>query len=80
LLALGANPNHTNGQSTSFAMAAAAHGSATLLRAMLDAGGDPNARDAHGWPMILRIWYLARRARATRAAAGKRRRYQLDGS
>ena len=58
LLALGADPNHTNGQRGSFAMAAAGHASPDVLRAMLDAGGDPNTRDEHGWPMILRIWYL----------------------
>ncbi len=58
LLSLGADPNHTNGHTGSFAMADAVHGSAALLRAMLDAGGDPNARDKHGWPIIMRIWYL----------------------
>ena len=58
LLSLGADPNHTNGHGRSFAMADAVHGSAALLRAMLDAGGEPNTRDEHGWPMILRIWYL----------------------
>ena len=58
LLELGANPNHTNGHSGSFALANAVHASAPVLRAMLDAGGDPNARDQHGKPMIALIWYL----------------------
>ena len=58
LLALGADPNHANGDSQSLAMAAAGHASVAVLRAMLDAGGDPNTRDEHDWPMILRIWYL----------------------
>ena len=67
LLALGADPNHTNGQPNSTAMADAVHGSAALLRAMLDAGGDPNTRDEHGWPIILRIWYLGYPPRDERA-------------
>jgi hypothetical protein len=58
LLSLGADPNHTNGHRESFAMANAVHGSAPLLRSMLDAGGDPNARDEFGRPIILMNWYL----------------------
>ena len=58
LLSLGADPNYTNGQRDSFAMARAVHGSAPLLRSMLDAGGDPNARDEFGRPIILMNWYL----------------------
>jgi hypothetical protein len=58
LLSLGANPNHTNGQRNSFAMANAAHASAAVLRAMLEAGGNPNTRDEFGRPMILMNWYL----------------------
>jgi hypothetical protein len=58
LLSLGADPNYVNGKSNSFAMANAAHASASVLRAMLDAGGNPNARDEFGRPIILMNWYL----------------------
>jgi Ankyrin repeat len=58
LLSLGADPNYTNGKRNSFAMASAVHGSAPVLRAMLEAGGNPNTRDAFGEPMILMNWYL----------------------
>ena len=52
LLSLGANPNYTNGQRNSFALGAAVHGPEAGLRAMLDAGGDPNARNQYGWPLV----------------------------
>jgi hypothetical protein len=58
LLSLGADPNYTNGQSNSFAMANAVHASAPVLRAMLDANGNPNARDEFGRPIVLMNWYL----------------------
>jgi hypothetical protein len=58
LLSLGADPNYTNGQRASFAMASAVHGSAPLLRSMLEAGGNPNTRDEFGQPMVLMNWYL----------------------
>jgi hypothetical protein len=58
LLSLGANPNYTNGKPNSFALANAVHASAPVLRAMLEAGGNPNARDEFGQPMILMNWYL----------------------
>jgi hypothetical protein len=58
LLSLGADPNYTNSQPNSFAMANAAHASAPVLRAMLDAGGNSNARDEFGRPIILMNWYL----------------------
>jgi ankyrin repeat protein len=58
LLSLGADPNYTNGHRNSFALANAVHGSALLLRYMLEAGGDPNARDEFGQPIILMNWYL----------------------
>jgi hypothetical protein len=58
LLSLGADPNYTNGQPNSFAMANAVHASAPVLRAMLDAGGNPNARDEFGRPIVLMNWYL----------------------
>jgi ankyrin repeat protein len=58
LLSLGADPNYTNGKRDSFAMANAVHASAPVLRAMLEAGGNPNARDEFGRPMILMNWYL----------------------
>jgi hypothetical protein len=58
LLSLGADPNYTNGKPNSFAMADAVHASAPVLRAMLEAGGNPNARDEFGRPIILMNWYL----------------------
>jgi ankyrin repeat protein len=58
LLSLGADPNFTNGHRDSFAMGNAVHGSARLLQTMLDAGGDPNARDEFGRPIVLMTWYL----------------------
>ena len=58
LPSLGADPNYTNRNRNSFAMANAVHGSALLLRYMLEAGGDPNTRDEFGQPIILMNWYL----------------------
>jgi ankyrin repeat protein len=58
LLSLGADPNYTNGKRDSFAMANAVHASASVLRAMLEAGGNPNTRNEFGEPMILKNWYL----------------------
>jgi len=58
LLSIGADPNYTNGKRDSFAMANAVHGSAPVLRAMLEAGGNPNAGNEFGEPMILKNWYL----------------------
>jgi len=58
LLSLGAEANYTNGNRNSFAMANAVHASAPVLRAMLDAGGNANARDEFGRPIILMNWYL----------------------
>ena len=58
LLSLGADPNYTNGNRNSFAMANAGHASAPVLRAMLEAGGNANTRDEFGRPIILMNWYL----------------------
>ena len=58
LLSLGADPNHTNGRRESYALPYAVHGPAAGLAAMLEAGGDPNARDEFGRPIVLMIWYL----------------------
>jgi hypothetical protein len=58
LLSLGADPNYTNGDRDSLAMADAVHASAPVLRAMLEAGGNPNTRDEFGRPMVLMNWYL----------------------
>jgi ankyrin repeat protein len=58
LLSLGADPNYTNGKRESFAMSNAVHASAAVLRAMLEAGGNPNTRDEFGRPIILMNWYL----------------------
>jgi ankyrin repeat protein len=58
LLSLGADPNYTNGNRNSFAMANAVHSSAPVLRAMLEAGGKANTRDEFSRPIILMNWYL----------------------
>jgi hypothetical protein len=58
LLSLGADPNYTNGRPNSLAMANAVHSSAPVLRSMLEAGGNANARDEFGRPIILMNWYL----------------------
>ncbi len=59
LLSLGADPNSRQGnRRSSFAMANAVHSSTPVLRAMLDAGGNPNTRDEFGRPIILMNWYL----------------------
>jgi hypothetical protein len=39
-------------------MASAVHASAPVLRALLEAGGNSNARDEFGRPIILMNWYL----------------------
>lgn len=59
LLSLGADPNYTNGHRESFALANAVHSSAPVLRAMLEAGGNPNARSEYGWPIIFMHFELA---------------------
>ena len=59
LLSLGADPNYRKGdRRTSFPMTNAVHSSAPVLRAMLDAGGNPNTLDEFGRPIILMNWYL----------------------
>lgn len=56
LLACGADPNFTAESAESFALAHAVDGPVRLLRVMLDAGGNGNARDVHGRPIILDNW------------------------
>src|SRR5262249_39791920 len=58
LLSLGADPNYTNGNWNSLAMANAGHSSASVLRSMLEAGGNANTRDEFRQPMILMNLYL----------------------
>ena len=58
LLSLGADPNYTNGNRNSFAMANAVHASVPVLSSMLDAGGNANTRDEFGRPIMLMNWYL----------------------
>jgi ankyrin repeat protein len=58
LLSLGLDPNYINGQRRSLAMAASVHSTSAVLKAMLDAGGNPNGRDEFGRPIILKTWYL----------------------
>ena len=68
LLSLGADPNYTNGHRESFVLANAVHGPAAGLRAILDAGGDPNAFQAR---------LLQERGTCpARHAPGPRRRHQ----
>lgn len=71
LLSLGANPNFANEHEASFAMAHSIYGPVRLLRIMLDAGGNPNARDPEGWPMIFRNW------QTTYFESDQRARFQL---
>src|SRR6266567_775163 len=59
LLSLGVDPNYTNGHRESFALANAVHSSAPVLRAMLEAGGNPNVRNEYGWPIIFMHYELA---------------------
>ena len=56
LLSLGADPKYHNGQLHSFAMWRAVNGEVRLLKAMLDAGGNPNALDFRGDPIVFYIW------------------------
>jgi Ankyrin repeat len=58
LLSLGADPNYTNGHRESYALAASVHGPAAGLQAMLEAGGDPNARNDYGWPIVFMHYKL----------------------
>src|SRR5436190_8564266 len=67
LLSLDADPNNTNDSRWSFALAHAVHGPAGLLRITMEAGGDPNARDEHGRPIVLTIWDLIYYKRDERA-------------
>ena len=58
LLSLGADPNYTNGHDASFALGYSVHGPAEGLRAMLEAGGNPNALNAYGWPLVFMHYKL----------------------
>ena len=57
LLEAGADPNYANEHQDSHAMAHSVHASTSVLRTMLDAGGNPNAVEHHGRPMIFGNWY-----------------------
>jgi hypothetical protein len=59
LLSLGANPNHKSGDRNSLTLGAAVHGPVAGLRAMLDAGGDPNSLNEYGWPLVFRHYKLS---------------------
>src|SRR5256885_1014381 len=56
LLSLGADPNYNNGNINSFALWRAVDAEAPLLRAMLDAGGNPNGPDFRGNPIVFDLW------------------------
>jgi len=58
LLSLGANPNYTNGHRESYALSDSVHGPAAGLQAMLEAGGDPNARNEYDWPIVFMRYKL----------------------
>src|SRR2546423_2904408 len=56
LLSCGANPNYNNGQLNSFALLRASNdGTVSLLRTLLDAGGNPNGSDFRGNPIIFEL-------------------------
>ena len=59
LLSLGADPNYNNGQEYSFALIEAGQAAASVLRVMLDGGGDPNGRNKEGVPLILLNWRVS---------------------
>lgn len=71
LLSLGADPNYQNGQMNSCSMWRAAQGEVRLLRTMLDHGGDPNAKDFRGNPIIFSNW------NTTYAEAARPERFRL---
>jgi hypothetical protein len=84
LLAVGVNPNYHNDSANSFALAQSVSADIGVLRAMLDAGGDPNARDVKGQPIVFDNWFmeLFKGATSTTAAshARSRNRRELDQS
>jgi hypothetical protein len=58
LLALGVNPNYHNDSANSYALAQSVSADIGVLRAMLDAGGDPNGRDVKGQPIVFDNWFM----------------------
>ena len=58
LLAAGVNPNYHNDSANSFALAQSVSADIGVLRAMLDAGGDPNGRDVKGQPIVFDNWFM----------------------
>src|SRR5207249_1361616 len=58
LLAVGVNPNYHNDSANSFALAQSVSADIGVLRAMLDAGGDPNGRDVKGQPIVFDNWFI----------------------
>jgi hypothetical protein len=56
LLSSGADPNYTNEHFESYALAQSTHGPLALLKVMIDAGGNPNAKDSQGKPIIFCLW------------------------
>jgi hypothetical protein len=55
LLSCGADPNYNNGKPYSFVMWRGSAGDVRLLRTLLDAGGNPNATDYRGNPIICEL-------------------------
>src|SRR5438477_245172 len=58
LLAVGVNPNYHSDSANSFALAQSVSADIGILRAMLDAGGDPNGRDVKGQPIVFDNWFM----------------------
>ncbi|PYL75262.1 MAG: hypothetical protein DMF27_12505, partial [Verrucomicrobia bacterium] len=58
LLAVGVNPNYHNDSANSFALAQSVSADIGVLRAIFDAGGDPNARDVKGQPIVFDNWFM----------------------
>lgn len=74
LLSLGADANYHNDSANSFALAQSVSGEVRLLRAMLDAGGNPNSLNGKDEPIVFNNWFME----TFRAQRPQRLRLLLD--